>query len=481
MNSSSNSREDLINYAVDTIEEINQIIYHSPSALGPINEVLRNQLESLRGKLNTNTHGMDNYTINSFEDRIKLAREHHIGNCDEYAALAADILQKKGIPAEVFMVRSADHGVRVIAEPPEGGRAKNMTFITQNPPGIFQFNEKGHRIEILKERESGILKDLGMEKYLTLVIKEESNYLPEGIKIKSELSMDTLNRLNSLIEQKNGVTIFPTIEAHAFVVIGRDLKSDPSQPHTWGKSAVICDAWSKKAYPADQYLYFLPVWSSDNNFNTSSSVDLSKHKISSVFNTNIKGYYERIQHLQNKVEVLLPIAKLICSEYGKRLIAWSKENRNDDKVNLIKARQDIVMSALKSLMKIDKRLNELMSDVETGKFSSNPDSIHKEVEKLHNKLDNQYTQLVIALQFTKEENKKIDTHDSVFLQLYSSQQDKYANIQSNFIAQTIFSKFKKPTTSREIIDHLNDQLERVKIHFEDIESIKSELDMNKNS
>jgi hypothetical protein len=39
---------------------------------------------------------------------------------------------------------------------------------------------------------------------------------------------------------------------HAFVVIDRAANSDVNDPSTWGATAVICDAWSKIAYPATQ-------------------------------------------------------------------------------------------------------------------------------------------------------------------------------------------------------------------------------------
>jgi len=39
---------------------------------------------------------------------------------------------------------------------------------------------------------------------------------------------------------------------HRFVVLGRDAKSNPADPKTWGDSAVICDAWSGEVYPASE-------------------------------------------------------------------------------------------------------------------------------------------------------------------------------------------------------------------------------------
>ncbi|OGT42332.1 MAG: hypothetical protein A3F13_06910 [Gammaproteobacteria bacterium RIFCSPHIGHO2_12_FULL_40_19] len=50
---------------------------------------------------------------------------------------------------------------------------------------------------------------------------------------------------------------------HAFILIGRDPASDPTKPATWGKNAVICDAWAGIISPADQQhiLTYKEFWS----------------------------------------------------------------------------------------------------------------------------------------------------------------------------------------------------------------------------
>ncbi|STX27931.1 Uncharacterised protein [Legionella beliardensis] len=40
---------------------------------------------------------------------------------------------------------------------------------------------------------------------------------------------------------------------HVFLVIGRKIPSDMSDPLTWGDDAVICDPWANKVYPAATY------------------------------------------------------------------------------------------------------------------------------------------------------------------------------------------------------------------------------------
>ena len=39
---------------------------------------------------------------------------------------------------------------------------------------------------------------------------------------------------------------------HIFLLIDRDSSSDPSDLNTWGKNAVVCDAWAGDVFPADE-------------------------------------------------------------------------------------------------------------------------------------------------------------------------------------------------------------------------------------
>lgn len=53
---------------------------------------------------------------------------------------------------------------------------------------------------------------------------------------------------------------------HAFVVIARDAKSDLKDATTWGRNAVVCDAWEKKWYPARDIKTRMSAWGSSNGF-----------------------------------------------------------------------------------------------------------------------------------------------------------------------------------------------------------------------
>ncbi len=44
---------------------------------------------------------------------------------------------------------------------------------------------------------------------------------------------------------------------HVFLVLNRDPNSDPSDPDTWGKKAVICDPWANSVYYALNFRHHL--------------------------------------------------------------------------------------------------------------------------------------------------------------------------------------------------------------------------------
>lgn len=72
---------------------------------------------------------------------------------------------------------------------------------------------------------------------------------------------------------------------HAFLVIGRQVNSDPSDPETWGDVAYICDPWSDKVYPAADYksklknYYSEMVPESRSPINLIEDFNTEKHKL----------------------------------------------------------------------------------------------------------------------------------------------------------------------------------------------------------
>lgn len=44
---------------------------------------------------------------------------------------------------------------------------------------------------------------------------------------------------------------------HRFLIVGRDLSTDPKKPESWNKDAVICDPWANAYYPISKMPEFL--------------------------------------------------------------------------------------------------------------------------------------------------------------------------------------------------------------------------------
>jgi len=47
--------------------------------------------------------------------------------------------------------------------------------------------------------------------------------------------------------------LFDNRPRHNFVVIGREVDSEPAKYGTWGENAVVCDPWDRNVYPAREY------------------------------------------------------------------------------------------------------------------------------------------------------------------------------------------------------------------------------------
>jgi hypothetical protein len=77
---------------------------------------------------------------------------------------------------------------------------------------------------------------------------------------------------------KMGSEIYSIINGdHCFVVLGRDPYSNPVDYRTWGKNAIVCDAWSGEVYPAEEIAQRL-----GNYINI--RVNYSYHSIVTTFN-----------------------------------------------------------------------------------------------------------------------------------------------------------------------------------------------------
>lgn len=95
---------------------------------------------------------------------------------------------------------------------------------------------------------------------------------------------------------------------HVFVVLNKDPASHPQRPETWGKSAVICDPWSNKIFPAQEYLSQLKDYLRPQNENYENNiVDFDPKKQVLIpehypmhFHTRSFRMYRSINYIENK-------------------------------------------------------------------------------------------------------------------------------------------------------------------------------------
>lgn len=96
------------------------------------------------------------------------------------------------------------------------------------------------------------------------VVFEYENYIAKNKKSSlgccAELAHQALDYF-LMTDTKTRAEVFQILEGdHVFLVIGRQVHSDPNDPLTWGDEAVICDPWSNKIYSAKDYQSFLQAY-----------------------------------------------------------------------------------------------------------------------------------------------------------------------------------------------------------------------------
>lgn len=87
---------------------------------------------------------------------------------------------------------------------------------------------------------------------------------------------------------------------HVFLVIGRKLRSRIDDPMTWGKTAVICDPWAKKAYPAHEYLEKLRTYRWADGVNHTEPFDPTVHKIGMRSILDTSDFIRKQQDLKSR-------------------------------------------------------------------------------------------------------------------------------------------------------------------------------------
>lgn len=134
---------------------------------------------------------------------------------------------------------------------------------------------------------------------------------------------------------------------HVILVLNRDQNSNPQDPATWGKNAVICDPWSNKSYKASEYLVHLKNFYRKDNKNHVEPYNPKKHVLipSANFNSNLLRYTKNVDNLRanffneaNALNKMLDDYKDLLMKEEQRLKI--KYGVNDKKVAIIQRKID---------------------------------------------------------------------------------------------------------------------------------------------
>lgn len=159
---------------------------------------------------------------------------------------------------------------------------------------------------------------------------------------------------------------------HIFIVIGRDPKSDPNDPMSWGKNAVICDPWSSQVYKASEYLTELKGFKrtfddSERALNTLEDFDPTKHQLVTGKGNNYSAAEIRILKDKNIPEVIdifkIKAAYLLdkIPAYKNKLIRCQLQNKTA-----------IISESIENLDKMENSLRQKIKELNNFR-STTPD------------------------------------------------------------------------------------------------------------
>jgi len=159
---------------------------------------------------------------------------------------------------------------------------------------------------------------------------------------------------------------------HAFLVVGRPPKSDPNDPSTWGKKAVICDPWANKVFYADHWLTELRGY---------------KYKLGILDNIKTIILPSYIPHYKNETEsfdplkhTLKPIKGCSTSYLGEARTIVRLKKHVIDKIYLL----------LNEAQEYKQKLATLMGNIikEHGKDDNKAKELQKKIIELDNFIKN---------------------------------------------------------------------------------------------
>lgn len=207
---------------------------------------------------------------------------------------------------------------------------------------------------------------------------------------------------------------------HAFLVIGRDINSDPIRPETWGKDAYICDPWSDSVYPATDYLEktkdFYAIERKDGRReNRTQDFDLSKHQMEPMINQN-SSYI--LKHASESNTILLDVFSDInnrflaiyddlANDLIKSLPKLKKQYGDDDaRVYIIEARITAIQLTTEELRK---NFNEYTAQIKNEQISD------RNTYQPHKNINDNLQQLMKSQINKLRDSKTLSTNEHEYL------------------------------------------------------------------
>ncbi len=162
-------------------------------------------------------------------------RNHHSSHCDSNSKAIAYLAVKES-RKRIFRSYSAIET--------NDAEFKKQVSIYQV---IKSIREQYYTFSLLRVEANRVREDIRrLKKFISDIKKYASGNCSEHAHLAFEFILDNYPSVNAEIYKIHGGD-------HVFVVVGRAVDSNPSDPMTWGENAYFCDPWSDKVFKASNY------------------------------------------------------------------------------------------------------------------------------------------------------------------------------------------------------------------------------------
>jgi hypothetical protein len=258
------------------------------------------------------------------------------------------------------------------------------------------------QIRALRDQERNIKNQLNiLEKNPRVIRYEENISISSKYSIGNcyELAAQALDYVLHQVTNNINAELFCIKNGdHAFLVLNRDLHSNPADPNSWGEGAVICDPLSNKVYQAYKYLSFLAKY-----------FDPNKHEMKrmQVFNSK----YLRKERDPNKLKInllfeLVHVVKTL-DRYANLLgvekdrLAAENNAEQNQKILVLVNKIASVNEAARSTIHLGKYMRK--SDEDLGDYRSAKAELQEILRQV-------YKNALSAIEFSQEEKLILFTH-----------------------------------------------------------------------